>query len=257
MKKDYAIRMGWRGIAAVTGALTLACTSPVMADIVPGVGFNVVVQNGTADPLWTAYNAIQNGNAGFNWEVSEAGGWVASQTAIVGDGWSLDAFEMEFTTNPSQTNAFTFTNNTGMTDTFTVTFTTLGSLVGPSSMFGSIAGGLTDNFPFTGATFGAPVGGSVYTALIDGNPISNTLWDFPYSVSTSPPALTASLGSDAFNFVTGPGVVSSISIVHEFTLSAGDSVTIDSAFVVVPFIPGPGGLIVLLGGFAMARRRRR
>lgn len=243
------------GLTMLAGACAFALASTAQAGIeLPPFGFDIHVDCDSLDNSWSSTNAINGGTANFEWGTSEQGGWAGSDVAIVGNGWSIDSFNMQYTTNPSQTNAFTFTNNTGITDTFTVTITTLGFISGPTLMYGSIAGGLTDNFPFTGATFGAPAGSSVYTALIDGVSVGQTLWDAPYSTSTTPPLLTASLGFDSFNAEPGPGVLASISIVHHFTLTAGDSVTINSAFQV---IPGPGGLIVLLGGFAMARRRRR
>lgn len=236
------------GVGVVGASLAFAMLASASAGVIND-GFALLVD--WDDKSWTSANL----NEGVMTQTLFDGGASVNFSVARTKDWSIQSLNSSYTYNPSQSNAFTFTNMTGVTNTFTVTVTTPGILVGPSSMWGSITGGLTDNFPHNGATVGAAFNSSVYTAMIDGAPVQ-TLWDHPFSISTLHPNVS-SLGFANFEDVDGPGVVASISIVHEFTLTAGDSVTINSAFHVIEnVIPGPGGLALLLGAMCFKRRRR-
>ncbi len=223
-------------------------TSVAMGGSILPEGFDITCQLAGSDGVWSAQN-----NQG-DFEVNPETGAISGASA--GNAWSAEWDSIAFTSNPSLTTAWAFTNTTGSTQTFTVTFTTpISAISGQLEMFGSITGGLTANTPGTAAEIWAPTGGSIYTAYVDGVAVSPTLMNDPFHVATNPPTATAPLGFESFEFEPGPAsAMNSISIEHTFTLTAGDSVTFNSAFQI---IPAPAGIALFaMFGLGASRRRR-
>jgi len=108
-----------------------------------------------------------------------------------------------------------------------------------------------------GATVAAPAGGSIYTSIID-NVDFQKLHLAPFSQGaanfSSSNVPVADFGQPIPNF-PGPAALTNIGIRLNFTLTAGDSASFTSNFVVVP---EPATLSVLgLAGVALLARRRR
>lgn len=157
----------------------------------------------------------------------------------------------------SVSSSFTITNSFPVANPFTVLTTVPITVPFPSTgMRGSHSGSVLDNSAsLNGATVAAQLGGALYTALLDGVPVQ-TLRNDPYS-QTAPGGGSASIGSTNFGvpaFLGGPAAATSLGILNSFVLSAEDSVTSNSTFIITP---APGA--VALGGLAglVGLRRRR
>ena len=104
-------------------------------------------------------------------------------------------------------------------------------------------------------------GGALYTALIDGAPVQ-TLYADPQAFSAGGAFFSGNIPNVAFGTPIpsqpGPAVAASIGIQYRFNLTAGDSASFTSNFV-VQVVPEPaaGALFALgLGGLALVSRRR-
>jgi MYXO-CTERM domain-containing protein len=194
---------------------------------------------------------IMTQNGAYSWHAH--GDWTTNL-------WTthLDA---DMNADPFVTNSFTITNNTAATQTFIVNISLPVAVVsGPTQLFGSVSGSVADTNnaggPPNWATMTAPAGDSIYVPVIDGlnfNP--GRLLSDPFSVNATGPLFTVPFGGVNFNNNAGPGVLVSIGIRNAFTLTPGDSVTVQSTFNVTP---SPGGFgLLAFAGIAASRRRRR
>jgi len=136
---------------------------------------------------------------------------------------------------------------------------TLPAILGAVTERGSIVGTITD-LTFDDATVFAPVSSRIYTPMIDGvGEVGGFLMDDPFSESAGGPLFSATVGPADFGIPTpvalSQDVDSSIGILVDFDLTAGDSV----AFTVVyEILPAPAGLPVLaVFGLVASRKRRR
>lgn len=158
----------------------------------------------------------------------------------------------------SVTSNFTLTNSFPVTNTFTVMATLPIVIPFPGTLMrGSFSGSVIDNSASqNGAMVAALAGGSMYEAMIDGFTV-RTLRDDPY-FQVAPGGGTASIPTTNFGvplFEVGPAAVSSIGIRNTFALSADDSATNSSTFIIQ--IPTPGAAAVAgLAGLVAIRRRR-
>lgn len=157
----------------------------------------------------------------------------------------------------SVSSSFTITNSFPVANPFTVLTTVPISVPFPATgMRGSHSGSVLDNSAAQdGATVAALAGGALYTALLDNVPVQ-TLRNDPYS-QTAGGGGSASIGTTNFGvpgFLPGPAAAVSLGILNAFVLSAEDSVTSNSTFIITP---APGA--VALGGLAglVGLRRRR
>ncbi len=148
---------------------------------------------------------------------------------------------------------FVFTNPSSTTNSFSVAAFLPGvNLAAPTEMSGSISGTILDRNG-DGAAVSAPGGGSVYTAMIDGVP-QKTLLDAPFSSSAGANAVNA-FGPASFTNELGPQVTQSLAIMHDFTLTGSDSLTVSSSFLVTP--EPAAALLVAVGLVALLGKRRR
>jgi hypothetical protein len=153
-------------------------------------------------------------------------------------------------------------NNTLAIQNYTLTFTLpVGPIAGGSVMGGSTQGGVTDaNFNGTGILSTVGPGKSLYNGQIDGVDVLSL---FPDPKSINAPFAGGS-NSDSTNAglpgltISGPAVLTSIGIKHEFSLTPGDRATFTSFFGVDQAIPEPASLSLLaIGGLVLLYRRRR
>lgn len=180
-----------------------------------------------------------------------------------GSGWSLE-YNVNANPDPFVIANTVVTNISAVTQTFQlfVTLPIFPAIPGQSVMGGSIQGGLTANGD--GGTLSSALGMSIYQAMIDGSVIGSpaTLLDDPISISASAFG-SNSFTPDAFGDVPfipsapGPQALVSIGIMLTFSLTAGDSASFTSIFVVEPVIPGPGpmALVAVAGLFSVRRKR--
>ncbi|MBX3374385.1 MAG: hypothetical protein KF817_11165 [Phycisphaeraceae bacterium] len=155
--------------------------------------------------------------------------------------------------------AITVTNNSLNIETFSVLMSLGAGPIGPiTDLSGSVGATVTNNQFGGSATLGAPAGDSVYHAYIDypGSPVA-TLWDAGYSLTATGPFASNS-DSDGFAAPGAGGpVTSNIAILLQFTLSPGDTASVNGIFTVTA-VPAPTALSVLgMAFFGLNRRRRR
>lgn len=163
--------------------------------------------------------------------------------------WSLGAVQ-----DPTVFGDFSITNNSSIALDFDIFLSlAVAPLAMPPSMSGFIEGSVTDTNSSGDATLGVR-GNSVYTALIDGSPASpGFLLSTDTTVTT--PGGTTTIDRLSFASSVVPSVNSTIGIRHQFSLTPGDTVTLNTSFTVVP---EPATLALLaVGSLVMLRRRRR
>ena len=127
-----------------------------------------------------------------------------------------------------------------------------------SIIAGSVSGTVTDSNGDGSALMSSISGGSIYTSFIDSAPVRTLLTGTSVGVSTA--FGSTSFGAESFGYpigsLTGPGASSSIALQFRFRLSAGDTASFSSIFVVNP-VPAPGAVALLAMAWACPRRRRR
>lgn len=181
------------------------------------------------------------GNGDYNFNGSYTGP-VADVT------WDVSA-----NADPFVNQVFGFTNTTGATQTFTLTVVMpiFPTIPGASLMGGSTGGSVTDANA-SGAASAATVGSALYSALIDGGVVW-TLHNDPISFDVVTLGGTVNIPAVAFGTPIpsqpGPPVASTIGIETKFSLTAGDSITL-SSFFLVEAVPEPA--VPLLLGIALS-----
>lgn len=227
-----------------------------------------VNNGGAVSPL--EYGTVQdNGNGSNLWSIA-LGGDGGPMPIQFGD-FRLDDYSCTtfIQSAPGPLNsafidaAFEVTNTGNTTQTFSLLMTLGGTgFIGPvTTMDGSVAATVTNNQFGGDATLGAPISGSIYRAFTDlsdpfSDPPAATLMDDPFSIVASGPFASAD-DNQSFLPTGGPTVNNTISIMFEFTLSAGDSASVSGLFQIAA-VPAPGALALLgVAGLAGTRRRRR
>lgn len=173
-------------------------------------------------------------------------------------GFSL-AWSMQIGPQPEFVVAnFVVTNVSAITQTFVLEVTV--PIVNPlaSSLIGGSVQGTVTDLNGNGATVASNSPAPIYSALIDGSTVATLLND-PFSTSAgnfeSANIGPAEFGGPVIPSQPGPAVANTIGIRLEFTLTAGDSASFTSIFVVA--VPGPGGLAILAFAGVVTRGRRR
>ncbi len=153
------------------------------------------------------------------------------------------------------------TNNDVVNQNFSLLVTLPTGVLGVVTERGSLVGTITD-LTFDDATVFAPVGGRIYTPLIDGSSEPpGFLMDDPFEESAGGPLFSGTIGPADFGIpapvAASQTVDSSIGILLDFDLTAGDTVSFTAIFEVL--IPAPAGLPILaaVGLVAGCRRRRQ
>ncbi len=191
---------------------------------------------------------------------------VGSGFNVPGTDVTLDAWDLFLDEDPIVSGITAITNNGATDQQITLMFTLpiTPAIPGGTVIGGSIQGGLTDTNG-GGATLSAPTGSSFYTALIDGVAVQ-TLYDDPTSFAVPGTNPFGSENVPALQFGTpipslaGPPALTSIGIKLDFILSAGDSASFTSVFVVEPsVVPVPAAVWLFgsaLGLLGWVRRRQ-
>ncbi|MSR44279.1 MAG: hypothetical protein EXS15_02845 [Phycisphaerales bacterium] len=161
--------------------------------------------------------------------------------------------------DPFITGTFSVTNETASAREYVINFSLpISPSIEASTMSGQVAGTLTDANGSGSALLTSIAGGNVYTALADELFVYSLMSGANHWVSN--PFGTTSFSGGSFGQGTtlaGPLVNDTIGIRFAFTLSAGDSASFSSIFVVNP-VPAPGvfALAVVTGLIGYGRRRR-
>ena len=181
--------------------------------------------------------------------------------AVVG-ALTLNSWALSLDTDPVITAIVAVTNNSLVTQQYTLLFTLpiLPAIPGGTVIGGSIQGGVTDNNG-GGATLSVPTSSSFYTALIDAVAVQ-TMYAAPQSVVAGS-FLSNNLPNLAFGTPipsqAGPPALSTIAIRLDFLLTAGDSASFTSNFVVLPaVVPVPAAVWLFgsaLGLMGVMRRK--
>jgi hypothetical protein len=163
--------------------------------------------------------------------------------------------------DPSVAGAIALTNTSATTQTFTLN---VSQPISPTVNAGAAISGsssitLADANGDTLSTVGAPTGSAIYTAFINSPAVNQrTLFVAPYTLAKNgTPGGTA---ADSQSIGAGPGTTAAATIIgiqHSFTLTSGDSATMNSTFAIVPepctmVLAAIGGL-----GLIAVRRSRR
>ena len=144
--------------------------------------------------------------------------------------------------DPSVSGSIALTNVANATQTFTLNVSqSIASVPAGSQDFGSSAISLADanvSGGTTSATIGAPTGSAIYTAFVNSNVTQKMLFVDPYSKSASG---TGGVAVDSQSFTAGTTTVPAtiMGIQHSFTLTAGDSATVNSTFTIASRNPAP------------------
>jgi len=163
--------------------------------------------------------------------------------------WDFENFDLRVSTNPVISNAFTMRNTLDIDMVFNVIIklTTTEAFANPEISGGTAVTVLDTNFD--GAASVTSVAPSALTQLTFDGGLEQSLLNDPQNVN--------SFAVENLSPTTGftPIVIGTeIALINTFRLSAGDTVTFNSTFVIVP---APGGTLALAGvGLAVARRRR-
>jgi hypothetical protein len=188
------------------------------------------------------------------------GGTAVLMNGSIGtDNWNFSWDMIEFNPDPFVNLVGSFTNNTGSTQNFTFTLSTAVGALGATLIGGATYVTVADaNFDGT-ATLQNITGMPGYSGTLDGVNALDLL--APFSISA--PFQGGVAGTNVSLGLPGPtipagAVVSTIGIVHRFSLTAGDTATFNSTFQVIDAIPEPTtGLLLGLGLCGIALQRRR
>lgn len=175
----------------------------------------------------------------------------------------LENWNYGYDSDPFINGIVAVTNLSGVTQQITLNFTIpiAPPIPGGTLIGGSIQGGATDNTG-DGVTLSAPSGAAFYTARIDGSDVQ-TMYAAPVSYTTGASFGSVTVPSLSFGAPIpsqiGPAALTSIGIRLDFLLSAGDSASFTSNFVVLPqVVPLPPAVFLFsgaLGLLGLARRR--
>lgn len=162
--------------------------------------------------------------------------------------------------DPFINGTFTVSNDSNEARDYVVDFVLPISPAIPQGSYiaGSVSGTVTDVNGNGSAWLTSTGATSIYNSFIDGSSVRTMLSGASYSVGTA--FGSTSFGPTTFGYpvgsVTGPAAFQSIALQFRFSLSAGDSASFSSVFVVNP-IPAPGALALLGLAATIGRRRRR
>lgn len=177
--------------------------------------------------------------------------WKGEFTLQEDDNGSIVLTELEFDPDPTVTSTLVVTNDSSVDQIYNFTVTQPAYLANVNNqVFGSVIVSLND-LPGSdpGVTFTSD---TVYRANIDGVEVETLMNAYTLS---SPPDLTSDMQWFGPNDHTG-AVTESISIDIEFTLSPGDSASVQSRFDVI--VPEPATMVLLgLGGLVLLPRRKK
>jgi hypothetical protein len=239
------------------GCAFIALASSVNADTTTIPDLAIRIGNGVSSYTFNAKdqgNAWSNGNSTFGYQGTVTNPFDGSGFGL---SWGLLA-----NPDPFIVGNLVVTNTSNTTQTFFLDVALpINSPLAATLIGGSITGTVTD-LNGDGATVSSlPQGGPIYTALtdVDGGFNGSVAGTLLAGASASTGAFqSATIGPDSFGSpipsLPYGAVNTNIAIRLAFTLTAGDSASFTSLFVV---IPAPGAAVAMFGLLGIGSRRRR
>lgn len=243
-------------LTAIAIAAGVASTATADTSVIPNLSMSVSSTLGGT----STFNPAEYGSA---WQAGPSiFGFSGSNNSSPGN-WGM-GWSMLVNPDPFIVSNIAVTNTSLVTQTFVISvqmpIDTSMSGFPFICIGGSVVGSVTDGNG-DGATLASPVNGSLYSAFVDGNLVA-TLLDDPFDAVVTDPYLSAGVGPVDFGSPIPSQLVltqatMSFGITLAFTLTAGDTASFTSIFVVEGCIPGPASLALLaVAGMAGSRRRR-
>jgi len=232
--------------AAVVAAGAAAFTAIADTTVIPNMQINVYVDGDLYQYDPSTQQAWGNPNGTF--------GYFGQATANVADAGHQMSWDMLVNPDPFIIANVVYTNISSGTQNVTLEFVLPIGMAMPSTLIGgSVSGSLTD-VNGDGATFASLGGGSAYQALADGSVAAGMLTGVNVNAG---PFGSSLIGPESFGtpIPSQPygAINTDMAIRYEFSLTAGDSVSLAGSFVAVP---APGA-VALLGIAGLVGRRRR
>lgn len=243
-----------RALPPVAACLLWAGSAAATHISLPGVTIEV---GPAGDPITVSGAMLEAGSSSVR---ENADGSVTFYDgSMATDTWMWWWDEITIKEDPVVSFAQTFTNLSGSAADFVFDTSLVTGPIGPSSLIGgSTSVSVSDADNSAGATLESSAGHPGYAGTLDGS-TGLTLLD-PFSLTAPVGGTNATSGSDGLSpsgpTINAPAVASSIGIEHRFSLTAHDTATFNSTFVVEP-IPEPASVLLLgLGcaGLAVAAR---
>ena len=148
--------------------------------------------------------------------------------------------------DPTISGAIALTNTATTTQTFTLNVSQgIVSAPAGSPILGASAISISDANGSGAGTVSAPTGSAIYTAFINSNITQKVLFVDPYSKSAAGIG-GAAVDSQSFSTGTTSALATIMGIQHSFTLTAGDSATMNSTFTIT--VPEPCGVVLAAFG---------
>jgi len=230
--------------AVIAGAVSMSAIADTT--VIPDMQVNVYVDGDLYQYDPSSQQAWGNPNGTF--------GFFGSAVNNVADAGHQMTWDMLVNPDPFIIANIVYTNISSGTQNVTLEFVLPIGMAMPSTLIGgSVSGSLTDANG-DGATFASLGGGSAYQALADGAVAAGMLTGVsvnagPFGSSLiGPESFGTPIPSQSYGAIN-----TDMAIRYEFSLTAGDSVSLAGSFVAVP---APGA-IALLGVAGLVGRRRR
>lgn len=176
--------------------------------------------------------------------------------------WDIPAnclieFDLEYKLDPYVLGGLSVTNNAAFDQSFMFTFTAPVSpaIATATNYSGSVSGSYTVDG--TAGSVTTTMMMPLYQARIDGADILS-LYDAPQIWDEAGPGQSGSILAEGIPYLsgTGPSVSTDLEIIIRFTLTPGETATLNSNFVVEP-VPEPATMALLGLGAVLLRRRKR
>jgi len=233
--------------AAVVLAAAFGMSAGADTTVIPNMEINVYIDGDLYQYNPSSQQAWGNPNGTF--------GFFGSASSNVADSGHQMSWDMLVNPDPFIIANIVYTNVSSGTQNVTLEFVLPIGMAMPSTLIGgSVSGSLTDGNG-DGATFASLGGGSAYQALADGSVAASMLTGVSVNAGVfgssliGPESFGTPIPSQSYGAIN-----TDMAIRYEFSLTAGDSVSLAGSFVAVP---APGALAILGLAGLVGRRRRR
>jgi len=233
--------------AAVVLAAAFGMSAGADTTVIPNMEINVYIDGDLYQYNPSSQQAWGNPNGTF--------GFFGSASSNVADSGHQMSWDMLVNPDPFIIANIVYTNVSSGTQNVTLEFVFPIGMAMPSTLIGgSVSGSLTDGNG-DGATFASLGGGSAYQALADGSVAASMLTGVSVNAGVfgssliGPESFGTPIPSQSYGAIN-----TDMAIRYEFSLTAGDSVSLAGSFVAVP---APGALAILGLAGLVGRRRRR
>jgi hypothetical protein len=202
----------------------------------------------------TGIDCYSSGDLVYNLDGSRT--WTTPE-AIIGSGWTAEIIQVTYNPDPFISAALVFTNTSGVTANFSIaTLATSSDTIANPVIYGASDFDLADiTFNASNAvlTNSTATGDALYNAVINGTDVRDLL----ASTTISAAFPNTANASDSYSNELSPSIAAGdfFGIRHEFRLTPGDRITINSTFFIIPE-PASLGLFSLLCIPLVTRRLR-